>query len=197
MNLHWEPQSQHVCVIAWVISTMSFWNWITFWSQSATDPENEPPCWSALIERVLTSPRKFRKLNRDHFRFKFTIQFFKIQIFEPGVRVSQGLENVVDQPSDKQISISKYPIQGPCIKCTEKSWNRACKNTTYRIRVQSVPHTGDLRMYEHSHEPFFASSSMGQNLQTYGIALKHVWQHSKTLSFQGPGNVEHESGLKT
>ena len=112
--------------------------------------------------------------------------------------LSQGLKNLEHQPSDKQISIiSEYPIQGPCIKCTEKSCNRACKYTTYRIRVQSVPHTGDLRMYEHSHEPFFASSSMGQNLQTYGIALKHVWQHSKTSSFQGPGNVEHESGLKT
>ena len=68
--------------------------------------------------------------------------------------LSQGLKNLEHQPSDKQISISKYPIHGPCIKCMEKSCNRACKYTTYRIRVQSVPHTGDLRMYEHSHEPF-------------------------------------------
>ena len=35
--------------------------------------------------------------------------------------LSQGLKNLEHQPSDKQISISKYPIQGPCIKCTEKS----------------------------------------------------------------------------
>ena len=34
--------------------------------------------------------------------------------------LSQGLKNLEHQPSDKQISISKYPIQGPCIKCTEK-----------------------------------------------------------------------------
>ena len=42
----------------------------------------------------------------------------------------------------------------PCIKCTEMLWHRACENITYRIWVHSLPHSGDLRMHEHSDEPF-------------------------------------------
>ena len=78
-----------------------------------------------------------------------------------------------------------YTSVSPCIKCTEKPWNRACKNTTYRIRVDSVPHMGDLRMYERSHEPFL-------HLVQWDRTCKHItgtclgtW---KILSFQGPGN---------
>ena len=36
---------------------------------------------------------------------------------------------------------------------------------------------------------------MGQDVQTYGITIEHVWEHGKILSFPGPGNVEHESSL--
>ena len=47
-----------------------------------------------------------------------------------------------------------YTSVSPCIKCTEKPWNREYKNMTYRIWVHSLPHSGDLRMHERSDEPF-------------------------------------------
>ena len=31
---------------------------------------------------------------------------------------------------------------------------------------------------------------MGQNVQTYGITIEHVWEHGKILSFPGPGNLK-------
>ena len=111
--------------------------------------------------------------------------------------LSQGLKHLENQPSDKQISISKYPIQGPCIKCMEKLWNRACKNTTYRIRVQSVPHTGDLRMYERSYEPFLHLAQWDRTCKHIMESLSNMFGKMQNTELPRPGKLERESELKT
>ena len=102
------------------------------------------------------------------------------------------------------IYIYIYTSVSPCIKCTEKPWNTAYRNITYRIWVHSLPHSGDLRMHEHSDEPF-ANLVQGNRTCKYKEKIVNMeWpsntfgkmRNAKTQSFQGHG-VDNELGLRT
>ena len=98
-----------------------------------------------------------------------------------------------------------YTSVSPCIKCTEKPWNRAYKNMTYRIWVHSLPHSGDLRMHEHSDEPF-ANLVQWNRTCKYTRRTLSTWkdhqtrlgkcENAKAQSFQGH-SVDNELGLRT
>ena len=90
-----------------------------------------------------------------------------------------------------------YTSVSPCIKCTEKLWNRVCKNTTYRIRVDSVPHMGDLRMYERSHEPFLHLVQWDRTCKHIMESLSNMFGNMENTELPRPGKLERESELKT
>ena len=95
------------------------------------------------------------------------------------------------------IYIYIYTSVSPCIKCTEKLWNRVCKNTTYRIRVDSVPHMGDLRMYERSHEPFLHLVQWDRTCKHIMESLSNMFGNMENTELPRPGKLERESELKT
>ena len=95
------------------------------------------------------------------------------------------------------IYIYVYTSVSPCIKCTEKLWNRVCKNTTYRIRVDSVPHMGDLRMYERSHEPFLHLVQWDRTCKHIMESLSNMFGNMENTELPRPGKLERESELKT
>ena len=102
------------------------------------------------------------------------------------------------------IHVYLYTSVSPCIKCTEKPWNRAYKNITYRIWVHSLPHSGDLRMHEHSDEPFANLVQWNRTCKYKEKIVNMEWpsnmfgkmRNAKTQSFQGHG-VDNDLGLRT
>jgi len=98
---------------------------------------------------------------------------------------------------NKYLCLYIHTSVSPCIKCTEKLWNRVCKNTTYRIRVDSVPHMGDLRMYERSHEPFLHLVQWDRTCKHIMESLSNMFGNMENTELPRPGKLERESELKT